>query len=200
MKPEAIGIARSRLRTASRALDALRAAEHKPEEFADHWFVFLTSWKNIYTVLEQGSKSSAQSRQWFGGKKADRKADPLLQYLFEARNDDSYGLTNSVHHTGGGYLMRATKDITQMQVRLNTATGEMEAVGPDGEPVAALIQHTGRGPELRTVDARGDRKIEPPIEHLGQRIDIRPIPVAELALTYAESLVAEAEATCTPSP
>ncbi|MEL7687903.1 hypothetical protein AAG596_08325, partial [Citromicrobium bathyomarinum] len=72
MKPQGLEKARRRLRVASNALDQLKAAA-SDAEFEDAWFIFLTSWKGIYTTLEQGAKSSAQSRQWFGGKKAERK-------------------------------------------------------------------------------------------------------------------------------
>ena len=192
--PGAIDIAKSRLRIASRSLDALRSSNDRPQEFTEHWFVFLTAWKGVYTVLEQGSKATAQSRQWFGGKKAERKADPLLQYLFEARNDEEHGLFVSVHHTQGGFAMRTTQEITTgVTFKFDMATGEAIGTAPDGKAVVELIQHTPPGPELRPVTARGGVIYEPPFEHLGKRIDIRPLPVAEVALAYAQALVAEAE-------
>lgn len=58
MKPSALERADSPLRVAKRALAELGMA-YGNDEIADHWFVFLTAWKGIYRVLEQGAKVSA---------------------------------------------------------------------------------------------------------------------------------------------
>lgn len=193
MKPEAIKIARSRLRNASRALKDLENATD-PEEFADYWTVFLTSWKAVYTILEQGSKVSPQSRQWFGSKKAERKADPLLQYLFEARNDEEHGLVQSVTHTDAHrHLMRATKEITSIRLVMAPDGRVVGAIGPDGEPCAEIVQYVPPGPELRSVSARGGIVYHPPTKHLGADVDVSVIGTATAALKYAHELVDEAE-------
>lgn len=195
MDSKAIIIAESRLRTASNALNRLQTASDT-EKFCDDWFVFLTAWKGIYTVLEQGSKVTPQSRQWFGAKKKQRRHDPLLYYLFEARNDEEHGLAQSVIHGEGGHAMRAIKDVAveSMRLKIDTSTGAIEAIGSDGEPVAEFLQYTLPGPRLCPVHPRGRPAIHPPCEHLGNRIDITPKCVAEVALKFAELLVAEAKA------
>ncbi|MGI4876976.1 MAG: hypothetical protein ACRYG4_05775 [Janthinobacterium lividum] len=199
MNPVAIPIAKSRLRNASRALAGLHAAVDD-EEFVDHWTAFLTSWKGVYSVLEQGAKNSPQSRQWFGGIKAKRKADPLLQYLFEARNDEQHGLVQSVAHTDAHrHLMRTTREVTSMRAVYNGG-GLVGMVGPDGEPCAEIVQYIPPGPELKSVKARGDVLYHPPTEHLGNDVDASPIGVAEAALRYVAALVDEAEARCATAP
>lgn len=93
MNLNAITKAESRLRLATQQLESCsNAANHN--DFADAWYLFLVAAKNVLTTLEQGAKSSAQSRQWFGAKKQERKDDPLLQYLFQARNDEEHGLAD----------------------------------------------------------------------------------------------------------
>ena len=191
MNPEALPILQSRLRICRSSLSDLREAS-SIEDFGDHWHVFLVAWKGIYTALEQGSKGSPQSRQWFGRKKAERKSDPLLQYLFEARNDESHGLKRSVRHTQGGTKFRATTDITEMRAIFSPSGQVLKVVDVEGKEAAELIQTTGPGPELVPVTARGGVVYNPPHIHQGQQVDIRPLQIAELALTYHKALVAEA--------
>jgi hypothetical protein len=108
MDSKAITKARSRLRVSEKALNEL-AECNDYQTFSDTWYTFLVAWKNIYTALEQGSKASAQSRQWFGAKKQARKGDKLLQYLFEARNDDEHGLNDSTALDPGGLAIGVSK-------------------------------------------------------------------------------------------
>lgn len=195
MNRAAIDIANSRLRNASRALADLQTASD-PEEFADHWFVFLTSWKAVYTVLEQGAKTSPQSRQWFGAKKAIRRADPLLQYLFEARNDEVHGLTQSVAHTTAHRtLMRTTREVSSFRI-VHSYNGHVRLIGPDGEDCAEIVQQLPPGPELKPVIARGGITYRPPTQHLGQDVDVSVIGIATAALKYVDELVDEAEKLC----
>jgi len=211
MDSRAIEKAKSRLRVAKRALSDLKGSATFGD-FADHWYVFLTSAKNVYTVLEQGAKDSPQSRQWFGAKKQIRKDDPLLQYLYEARNDDEHGLGNSVSLTPERHEIGVAQDGYSRSMTLNggpfrnvTVTGCGTAVvfegGPppsdlkvtalDGKPV--LAKRTPATTVLTEVTARGDRKYAPPKEHLGNAItDCSPIGVAEIAITYLSSLLEEA--------
>lgn len=86
--------ARRRYRVAEASANALQNAPSY-EAFADQWYIFLHAAKGIYTILQQGSKATAQAKQWFGGKNEERKKDPLLRYVTEARNDDEHGLEES---------------------------------------------------------------------------------------------------------
>lgn len=88
--------AEARLRLARTHASALRACKSH-DEFTDTWYQFLVTYKNVYTALEQAAKGSAQSRQWFGGKKNERRDDPLLQYLFQARDADEHGIEPVTH-------------------------------------------------------------------------------------------------------
>ncbi len=211
MDPRAIEKAKSRLRVAKRALADLKASETFGD-FADHWYVFLTSAKNVYTVLEQGAKVSPQSRQWFGAKKQIRKADQLLQYFYEARNDDEHGLGSSVSLTPERHEIGVAQDGFSNSIKLNGgpfqnvvmegfATAvvfeggppdfDLKATALDGKPV--LAKRTPATTVLTEITARGDRKYAPPTEHLGNKIaDCSPIGAAEIAVAYLGGLVDEA--------
>jgi hypothetical protein len=62
------------------------------EGFEACWSEFLTAGNGVHTALEKGAKDSPKSRQWFGGKKRERREDPLLSYMHQARNADEHGL------------------------------------------------------------------------------------------------------------
>ena len=64
MDRNAIEKCKSRLRNAQKAVEDLRAylEIEDLQSFEDTWFTFLFSWKSIYTTLEQGSKTTPQSR------------------------------------------------------------------------------------------------------------------------------------------
>lgn len=194
MNPLAIEKARRGLRVATKALNELSTAKDYTT-FADCWYTFLTSIKNIYTALEQGAKASPQSMQWIGGKKQERRNDDLLQYLFQARNDDEHGLqpvTEYVPEKIGlgvakpGYSTSARYNITIKDGRIS---GIIQSL--DGKPY--LIERTPAHARLARVHGRGDVPFDPPTQHMGRPLaSSLPVPVATLAIAYFESLVEEA--------
>lgn len=186
MDRKALQKAESRLRIAKKAVADLESSKTF-NDFSDNWYVFLTSAKNVYTVLEQGSKTSPQSRQWFGTKNKARKSDPLLQYLYEARNDDEHGLGSSVHlqpekHEFGvsrpGYSNTVRLDGGPFHNVIVSGCGTavvFEGIGPppdltvtplDNKPV--LIRRIPATAILVEVTGRGDRKYPPPHISSGQ--------------------------------
>ncbi len=214
MDRNAIEKCKSRLRNAQKAVEDLRAylEIEDLQSFEDTWFTFLFSWKSIYTTLEQGSKTTPQSRQWFGGVKQDRKDDDLLQYLFEARNDDEHGLETSIktvpelteigvrgHGVSNAVLINGPGIIGGVAINCGAAIAyeghpsqnPYKVTALDGKPI--LTRHTPAHVTLKPVFARGNRIYLPPQNHRGNPLeDKRPLAVATLALTYIESLVEEA--------
>ena len=197
MDRRAISKAKARLGLARKQLDAAAAAKSHPE-FADHWYLFLIAAKNVYTVLEQGAKISPQSRQWFGGKKEIRRTDELLQYLFQARDDDEHGLGETTKYDPG-FLKVGTPGPghsrhMNLQIR-SDGDGNMtiDADSLDGRPIG--VQYQKPHSVLLTVNGRGNVRHRPPRYHLGQILEDRlPMAVGKLGLAYLEVLVSEAEA------
>lgn len=212
MKPIAITKAKIRLLAARAALARMPGANNA-NQFAAEWYSFITSAKNVYTVLETGAKSNPRSRQWVGGKHAFRRKDPLLQYLYQARDDDEHGLdipltkTVAVSHLG----IAGSGNSNHVRIRgpnldivckgfgvagyiegrhHNPANHTVESL--DGLPVANHIQL----PRiiLRPVTDRGRNVYHPPKTHLGKTLDDdSPISVARCGLGYLEEMVREAE-------
>ncbi|MET0589025.1 MAG: hypothetical protein ABWZ75_10950 [Novosphingobium sp.] len=195
MDAKAVAKAKTRLRVARKALDELPGCADY-DDFNDTWYTFLVAAKNVYTVLEQGAKTSSQSLQWFGGVKRFRKDDELLQYLFEARNDDEHGLGSSTEHVPGALAIGVARDGYSRAMRINGSTGPggvLNVESLDGKPV--LIERTLPHIRLIGVQARGNRTIAPPTMHRGSKLtDASPLNVATLGLAYLAELVVQAEA------
>lgn len=192
MDPKGILKAKSRLRVAEKAARELNDCKSH-DDFTDTWYSFLTASKNIYTVLEQAAKVTPQSRQWFGSKSKERRADELLQYLYEARNDDEHGLEPISRHEPGYLSIGVAKAGFSTSMRIDTSDprGSINVESLDGKPI--LIQHKPSSFTLIEVQSRG-RTVPVPTKHKGQLLeDLSPVAVANLGLAHLSELVAGAE-------
>jgi hypothetical protein len=194
MDEKVITKAEGRLRIAHEALNNITKASDYTA-FCDAWYIFLVSAKNIYTILEQGAKISPQSRQWFGGIRRLRRGDPLLQYLFQARDDNEHGLNDGTTLDPGGVFLGVMKSGYSQAIRVDGTTGpggNLKVQALDGKPV--LIEKTPPHAVLAPVTDRGGNVYHPPHEHLGKPIsDNSPFVVAQLALNYLTDLIVEAK-------
>ena len=197
MDPKAISKCKNRLRSAGRALDAIENAKSY-DDLSDSWYFFISAWKGIYTILEQGAKISPQSRQWFGAKKKVRRNDPLLQYIYQARNDDEHGLNTATELAPGYIRINVSKpgeggNLSVDEVRIDKGRITVRgAKRDDGKPVC----HEIRGPHavLVPVRDRGGKTYAPPSMHMGHRLpDREPLTIAKAAYSYATALLSEAE-------
>ncbi|MEL6857174.1 MAG: hypothetical protein AAFO74_02230 [Pseudomonadota bacterium] len=194
MDPRAVTKAQTRLRNAKRAFNQMRAAQNL-EDYMDHWVSFLSSWKGILIAIGLGSRDNSSARTWYGEKKRERKDNPLLQYLFQARNDEEHGLDSSVEMSLGSFLVEipdSGKEGRQISFSYDPQTGEAQASRPDGGPLK-LLRSKGAGPHLKTVTARDGEVFGAPLSHAGVNIDGNPITAAELGIKYVEELIAEAQ-------
>jgi hypothetical protein len=207
MKPEAVDQARSRLSRAQTAAEAILAHKavlpnaglNKKEfsEFQSLWTDFILAASAIYSKLEQGAKGNSKSEAWFGRKKHERRKDPLLRYLQQARNADEHGLELSMQQLE-----------PQIQIRTGETGGSahvQKAKGPKGEP-GVQITNLGTTPititplnpfaHLATVkDTRFGDSFDPPSAHLGKPIENPSTAIAEvvrLGTEYLSALVREA--------
>lgn len=214
MEKAAIEKAKRRLGAAERALQQLSEA-NSHDEAVDHWYALLVASKNIWTIMEQGAKPSAQARQWFGGKKRQRRSDELLQYMFEARNCDEHGLEDVIKYRPSGSRLEAsftvdaahgfTDGCTLKSVAVDRATGEVAFSGTHADGSEFTITQPSEltllpaTSVLCAIKARDGKVIDPPKTHLGKLMENNyPVTVASLALTYQRSLIDEAEALHTP--
>ena len=188
--------AESRLRVAQKAAADIKECKSY-HDFVDAWYTFITAAKNIWTVLEQGAKVSSQSKQWFGSKAKQRRSDDLLQYLFEARNDDEHVIEEVTEHVPGSLAIGVAKPGYSNSVRIENLSIKGGKVtigglhGLDGKPV--LVEQTVPHPRLSKIRPRGRSEMSPPTSHLGAQLrDNSPVTVAETALIYLAALVEDA--------
>ena len=198
MRQLVIQQAEGRLKLAERAFAALIAAGIDEAEFQTHWLDFLVQWKGTYTKIQQAAKDSPKELQWFGGVNTARRADPLLRWLFEARNDGEHGTDRSARHKGKGFKF------TSSSTSLSMLAGPGGAVfRQDGTPI--IIDDGGREIEgvsvapaestlLEVTEFDGKRKVPPPTSHLGNPMEPKPHLAAELGLKWLRGLVATAKA------
>jgi hypothetical protein len=195
MDQRAIIKARIRLNIAAEAADTIRLCTEY-DKFVGTWYTFITSSKNIWTTLEQGSKDNPQCRQWFGAKERERRTDELLQYLFEARNDDEHGLEAITEHVQGSTKIGVSKpgfsnSIYIRKLSIGPTGIEFDGHSLDGKPI--LMEQTLPHFRLSEIRPRGRPLMQPPSSHKGIILtDISPVAVADLALSYFRALVEEA--------
>jgi hypothetical protein len=194
MHPSAIAKARIRLHSAQELASKLSRCQDY-NTFSETWYLFLVAAKGVYTVLEQGTKASSQSRQWFGGINRQRQDDPLLQYLYQARHDAEHGISPFVvEQVPGRVAIGGAKPGYSSAMRIDGSIGpggRLRVIGLDNKPV--LVEYSPSHVRLARVHNRG-RYYDPPQEHLGAKLASNlPLHVAELALRYLERVITEAE-------
>jgi hypothetical protein len=198
MKRNAIEKARNRLERAREAFGRIEASRDF-QSFEPAWTDFLTATNSIYSILEQSSKGDVRDRQWFGGKKRERREDPLLQYVHQARNADEHGAEPVSAYEPGGFFIGKRGESVHIKRMVTGPSGVQEI---SLEPVDGALPTIGLiVPRVKLVPVRDERygdTFNPPTEHLGRPLDDTSAKgVAALALRFHEALVDEAESRVT---
>ena len=193
MKALFLSQAEGRLKLAERALGEIHRAGGNAQAFQTHWLDFLIQWKGTYTKVQQAAKDTPQETQWFGDVNIERRKDPLLRWLYEARNDGEHGTDVSAKHQGPGFSF--TTHGKEVMLKLNPDGSIF--LGPNGKPVAfddgKEVEQIDIDPaESRLLPVKerdGKRWVPVPESHLGETIQPIPRVAAELGLTWLASLV-----------
>ena len=189
MDLKAIEAARVNFMHASQSMDDLAAATVFAE-IQRHWAAFLVNAGRVYTKLEQGSKTKPKSIAWWGKKWHDRKKDPLLCYIWHARNADEHTLIPITQVMPGG-VTPATPTPEEL-ARIHEALKPRMDLMPDGDLAIFDVVE----PHLKLLDAidKGVR-FPVPTTHKGEAISAAsPNNIGLLALAYFDQMIKEAEA------
>jgi hypothetical protein len=196
MDPAAVDQAKVRLQKAEKALQELQVATNY-DEAESAWIDFLVAASTIYSKLQQGAKPNATSRAWYDIKKTERKNDPLLRYLHQARNSEEHGIERVVARGGnprdlpdGRPLKFGERVAKKIQIY------DKDNKTPMGEPMDAYLYGPSVG-LVRVHDRRSNTHYDPPMQHLGQAIsldDNHIHGIGTIGLNYLKGIVAEAEA------
>lgn len=178
------------------------AAGEDQETFQTHWLDFLVQWKGAYTKVQQAAKDSPQEIQWFGNVTRERKADPLLRYLFEARNDGEHGTDYSARHAGPHF--RFQTEGAEVLIRKNDdgsiylrPDGTPEVLD-DGKEVERIEIRPAESFLLEVKEYDGKKTVSPPTSHLGAPMEPKPHIAAKLGLKWLKSLIVVAGAMLEP--
>ncbi len=185
--------ANDRYRKAERHLAEI-AASQTYEQFKSAWTDFLLAWNTGYTVLEQGAKATPQCKQWFGSTvKKDRRSDPLIQYMHQARNADEHGVKPISDIKPGSVGVKSTTGALYIKRGvIGNGRIEIEVDEKYGKPIFEITPATAI---LVTVhDDRFKQSFDPPTHHNGEPIaDTSPLSVATLALSHLNDVLIRAK-------
>lgn len=186
MKSEALEQAEERLGRARAALQTLKSkGDRKSRESA--WLDLISALGTAYSKLEQGAKGEGKSQAWFGKKKKERRDDPLLQYVHQARNAAEHGIERGSHYAEQSVSFTGLKPGAMAGLQM-TADG-LKPFSTDPDMPLHFVEHDV---VLTTVRNHGVM-FHPPIEHLGRSLDdTGTTRVAELAVQYVTELIEEA--------
>ncbi len=142
------------------------------------WCAFLLHANRVFSKLEQGAKGTA-SLPWHGTIRRARKKDPLLQYIYQARDAENHGDPT----LGQDTVVKCGAPNVQMLSAAEFPVLEARIIGATvGLPMLLLLPVKTRS-GIYT----------PPTRHFEQ--DIRPSieVVAELTLTYLAQIITDAK-------
>lgn len=205
----ALRLAQRDLGRAANALNELQAAD-RADHVREHWSTFL---EQHYRTLEKLDAATRNTKHapWFGRVTHERKKDPMLKYVHEARNVDSHGVTEITQKRSAGltFLHRPAPNqpaqagrnlgggmfMEDMRVnRVIIKDGEVieaSAETFDGRPIPAVI--TPSKIVLVSVKARGVTYPVPTVHLDKPLVDPSPLQIAGLAFEWLRLAVAVAE-------
>lgn len=163
-----------------------------------------TAWESVLFRLERAwerteravsTSGGGVAQSWLSANAKLRRADPLLQYLKQARNAETHSLSSSVASNplisitdrfGRPFTMdrvRVVVDGTTLKIELNSLEIGMEWQSRIG----------ASDPKLQAIVARGIR-YDPPRRHLGNRIDNdHPVFITTLGIDFYKGTFAALE-------
>lgn len=202
MKKETIKKCNDRIRRCNKAIDQLRDAKNI-EDAEDAWWAFLVAAKGLWVQLKKGASNNQKAMTWLGTKVKFRKSDPLLNYLFHARDSDEHTVEFSSKGLSGGLKISSGAPILTMQrqgdvIRLvGVSPEEGKSIEDYIDPNTGAIKGLQFFPitiRLLEATARDGTVYPSPKSHLGNTIDPNDaVQCAALALKWYEALISEAE-------
>lgn len=177
------------------------------DDFYSQWASFVGFSGSVIHAVEAGSNDTPQARQWYGGVRRFCKADPLLLYMYQARNAEEHGTESVIAHNPMPVVGRINPDTDSLEP-MNLVDGRTMVKNADGSVTAQLIPGFSQsradwnigigsvptGPVLLPVyDKRFGNRFAPPTSHDGKELrDTSPLAIGELFLTFLEGLVDQA--------
>ncbi|MPQ75882.1 hypothetical protein [Hydrogenovibrio sp. JE_KL2] len=165
------------------------------DEFQESWENFLFRIERSWELTERNLKSNEGFTQWYKPYTILRKKDPLLVFLKQARNSEMHCISSTVTKP----LKMVIKDKTGNGITVNSISSKLESGtltinidSPDIFPNVSL-DVIPTSPQLTRFKNRG-KWYNPPWHHLKVKImDLHPVSIAEMGLTFYKAYISDAE-------
>lgn len=199
----AIPKCRDRLEKAREALFRCRNASDYAA-FVSAWADFLIFSGAVIHAVEAGAQDTPQGRQWYGGIRRRDRADDLLRYMLQARNEEEHGrnLVSGYNAAPGVGVINPETSLLEPIANIDPSTTKVDengwetSHGPPYEPRGWKfgIGMVPTGPMLVPIrDSKFLQTYPPPSRHKGALLKVNtPIEVGEVYLTYLAELIDEA--------
>ena len=188
-------MAARKLIEAEAAISKMRLADDRVT-FESGWCDFVDSLQEFWVrFLHEGEMVSSRFRPWVGRIERERKRDPLLNYLYQARHQSQHGmlpvdwgtsrLVFGRGFSGRLYGLRTFAD--------GTYEAKAESLSHPEQPFP--VEYDFGDPQLPTIEnTRYVQRFPPPREHLGVPLpDASPVNAALVAFGYYRSVLASAQ-------
>jgi hypothetical protein len=186
MKKKAVEAARIEYNRTAESLANLMASN----DFASiekHWIAFLGSAGRIFNKLAHGSLESGKSGAWFGRKKHERRIDPLLSYVWHARNAEE--------HTIQEIAQQIDTSVKFVEPTEENNAALQQAMKNEKRPWIPLALTEVVFAHVVVIDVIDSGVVfAVPRMHLGMPItNMTSANVGQLALAYLDAMITEAD-------
>jgi hypothetical protein len=152
-----------------------------------HWERLLDEANKVFTRLEQASKASKAGMEWWGKHVHQWRVDQLLSYIRAARDVSQHSIQEIAReHNVSARQVAPTPEETEAAHRAFQKVGKPYAL-------LGLIEVTPAHAAVLEITNR-KKVYPPPASHLGVPVtNNTPGAIGELALSYLEQMMKEAE-------
>ena len=188
MKTVALQQAEARLKRAKDALSEMEQASAF-STLDEGWSNFLVAAKLVYAKLGAGAKGDPTSEGWFARVQGEQRSDPLLRFLYQARNAEEHGLDRSIEHA---YDIRVVEGV-RLEVDA-TFEPNGDVIFRNTHDTRQVVHFALKGTAKAITDRRSGQTFAPPTEHLGSPMtDPSIFGIAHAAVAHLERLVGDAQ-------
>jgi hypothetical protein len=188
MKAIALHQAKARLQ---RARDALIEMERSTRfsDLDESWSNFLVSVRLVFAKLGAGAKGDPTSEGWFARVLGEQRSDPLLRFLYHARNAEEHGLDRSIEHA---YAIQVEEGV-RLEIDATFEPNGNVTFWNASDP-REVVNLPLKGTPKAITDRRSGQIVEPPTEYLGSPMtDPSVFEIAQVAVAHLERLVSIAQ-------
>ena len=179
---------------------------HNSAELKSAWSDFLIFSGSLIHALDAGAQHTPQARQWYGGLMRETRRDPLLFYMYHARNAEEHAVGSPAHYKAPAVFGAVNPEtgeaehlddvISETRTDLgNGMTNIMTTFRPSERQTGwdASIGPIDGTLKLAEVSDRNKQVFAPPTEHLGKKLNrLDPLSLGQLYLDYLASVVKRA--------